>query len=116
MRKDRLKISLNILIFWFVIGIISYFYFGNILVPTILFFFNIFALSSQWSNEDSQKFEHIKYRLGKGDVAYCEKCLRKIENLKYLDCKCGGLIEVSDNTQYLLKKRVKNIDEIVIVK
>ncbi len=112
MRKDRLKISLNILIFWIVVGIISYFYYGNVSIPTILFFFNIFALSNQWSHEDSIKFEDMKYHLSKGDVGYCGKCFRKIDDLKYLDCECGGLIEVSDHTHYLLKKRTKNIDEI----
>ena len=54
----------------------------------------------------------MKYRLSEGDIGYCGKCFRRIENLKYLDCKCGGLIEVSDHTQYLTKKRIKNIDEI----
>lgn len=112
MRRDRLKISLNILIFWAVVGVISYIYYSNTLIPTILFFFNIFALSSQWSHDDSIKFEDMKYRLSKGDIGYCGKCFRRIENLKYLDCKCGGLIEVSDHTQYLTKKRIKNIDEI----
>lgn len=54
----------------------------------------------------------MKYRIMGGEIGYCCKCFKRIEDLKYLDCECGGLIEVSDQDQYFLKKRIKNIDEI----